>query len=199
MTLVEQAIALDRAAEVEMRQRQARVIDETFDQQANRTTLPAFNAEVARKLGEIAVNIASRRSLPVAVSVAQPQGAIYFCALEGSCADNAEWIRRKQNTVFHFGKSSLEVGAMFAHEGRSLASHGLLPNDYTLFGGGVPLRVSNAGIVGVMSVSGLDDVSDHELVIEALCWHLGIPHFDAVFSRSSLAGGEMGVEAHVVR
>ena len=177
-----------------MGHRHAQVIDETFDQQAARTTLPAFNAEIARKLGEIAVNIASRRGLPVALSIVQPQGAIFFCALEGSSADNAQWIRRKQNTVFHFGKSSLEVGAMFAREDRSLASHGLSTSDFTLFGGGVPLRVANAGIVGAMSVSGLDDVADHELVIEALCWHLGIPHVDAVLSRPVATTKRQGME-----
>ncbi len=35
------------------------------------------------------------------------------------------------------------------------------------------MRVANAGIVGVMSVSGLEDFKDHELVIETLSWHLG--------------------------
>lgn len=182
MKVVERAEALDAGRQVEMGRRHARMIDETFDQQAARTALPAFSADIARKLGEIAINLASRRNLPVAVSIAQPQGPIFFCALEGSSADNAEWIRRKQNTVFHFGKSSLEVGGMFAREGWSLASHGLSASDYTLYGGGVPLRVSNAGIVAVMSVSGLDDVSDHELVIEALCSHLGIPPIDTVLS-----------------
>lgn len=177
-----------------MGRRHAQVIDETFDQQAVRTTLPTFNAEIARKLGEIAVNIGSRRALPIAVSVVQPQGPLYFCALEGSSADNAEWLRRKQNTVFHFGKSSLEVGAVFAHEDRSLASHGLSVSDFTLFGGGVPLRVANAGIVGAMSVSGLDHVADHELVIEALCWHLGIPHVNAVLSHPVPAKVKQGVE-----
>ncbi|MGF6605275.1 hypothetical protein OKW45_000175 [Paraburkholderia sp. WSM4175] len=74
--------------------------DETFDQQAMRTMLPALNAEVARKLGEIVVNIASRRSLPVAVSVVHPRSALFYCALEGSCADNGQWIRRKEKSPY---------------------------------------------------------------------------------------------------
>lgn len=159
--------------------RMASVQDETFDEQARRVTLPAFNADIARKLGDIAVNLAFRRNLPVAVSVVHPSHALFYCALEGSSADNSQWIRRKENTVFHFGKSSLEVGRMFEHEEWSLASHGLSVQDYTLYGGGVPLRVAHAGIVGAMSVSGLDHVKDHQLVIEALCWHLGVPYVDS--------------------
>lgn len=171
--------------------------DETFEAQAMRTTLPSFNAETARKLGEIAVNIASRRGLPIAVSVVHPRSPLFYCALEGSCADNGEWIRCKQNTVFHFGRSSLEVGALFSREGWSLSSHGLNPGDYTLFGGGVPLRVANAGIVGAMSVSGLDEVADHELVIEALCWHLGISHTEGVLAYRCTTGTRKSEQAHV--
>ncbi|MGG1948272.1 heme-degrading domain-containing protein [Trinickia sp. NRRL B-1857] len=145
---------------------------ETFDEQAARTTLPTFGAEVARKLGEIAVNIAARRTLPIVVSVKSMHRTLFYCALEGSCADNDKWIRRKENTVLHFGKSSLEVGTMLRREGRTLAESGLSEEHYTVYGGGVPLRVASAGIVGVMSVSGLEDFKDHELVIETLSWHL---------------------------
>jgi uncharacterized protein (UPF0303 family) len=156
--------------------------DETFDEQARRTTLPVFNAEVARRLGEIVVNIATRRSLPIAVGVALPGRPLYFCALEGSNAENVDWIRRKESTVFRFERSSLEVGVMLERDGQRMASLGLSEQHYSTFGGGVPLRAANEGIVGAMCVSGLDHVADHELVVEALCWHLGVPHFNTILS-----------------
>ena len=86
---------------------------------------------------------------------------------------------------------------MFGHEGWSLSSHGLSAQDYTLFGGGVPLRVANAGIAGAMSVSGLDHIKDHELVIEALCWHLGIPRIDSVRSDPQAVGKKERERPHV--
>jgi uncharacterized protein (UPF0303 family) len=55
-------------------------------------------------LGEIVVNIAARRGLPIAVGIAQRDQPLYFCALEGSNAENVDWIRRKENTVFHFAR-----------------------------------------------------------------------------------------------
>jgi uncharacterized protein (UPF0303 family) len=161
--------------------------DETFDEQARRTTLPVFNAEVARRLGEIVVNIAGRRSLPIAVGVALPDRPLYFCALEGSNAENVDWIRRKENTVFRFERSSLEVGVMLEGEGQTVASLGLPEQRYSAFGGGVPLRVQNGDVVAAMCVSGLDHVADHELVVEALCWHLGVPHFKAILSHVAAA------------
>ena len=165
-----------------MSRRNVNTRDGTFDEQAKRTALPVFNAEVARRLGEIVVNIAARRSLPIAVGVALPDRPLYFCALEGSNAENVDWIRRKENTVFRFERSSLEVGVMLEQDGHRMMSPGLLEERYSTFGGGVPLRVADGGIVGAMCVSGLDHVADHELVVEALCWHLGVPHFNAILS-----------------
>ena len=77
-----------------MPRRNGFIRDETFDEQAQRTTLPVFNADVARRLGESAVNIAARRGLPIAVGIAQRDQPLYFCALEGSNAENVDWIRR---------------------------------------------------------------------------------------------------------
>jgi uncharacterized protein (UPF0303 family) len=150
-----------------------RIEDETFEQQASRTTLPRFNADIARRLGEITINIASRRGLPIAVSVVSARGPLFYCALDGSGAGDSEAIRRKQNTVFRFGKSSLEVGATFGRAGWSLQSQDLSGEDYALDGGGVPLRVANAELVGAMTVTGLDSVRNHELVVESIRWHVG--------------------------
>lgn len=170
-----------------MSRRNGSMQNETFDEQARRTTLPVFNTEVARRLGEIVVNIAARRSLPIAVAVALPDRPLYFCALEGSTAENVDWIRRKENTVLRFERSSLEVGVMLEREGQRTASPGLLEGRFSTFGGGVPLLVADGGIVGAMCVSGLDHVADHELVVEALCWHLGVPHFNAILSQVAAA------------
>jgi uncharacterized protein (UPF0303 family) len=165
-----------RHAPGEARQHESsmRAREQAFAERRQQITLPRFNAETARRLGEIAANIASRRGLPVAVSVVGTCGPLYFCALEGSCGDNVASIRRKQNTVFRFGKSSLEVAVTFAAKGWTLASRGMSGEDYSMCGGGVPLHTANAGLVGAIAVSGLGGRADHELAIEALHWHLGM-------------------------
>jgi uncharacterized protein (UPF0303 family) len=152
--------------------------------------LPRFDAETARSLGEVVANLASRRGLPVAVSIVRAGGPLYFCALEGSCADSAASNRRKQNTVLRFGKSSLEVGVTFAGKGWTLSSRGMAAEEYSLCGGGVPLFVADAGLVGAMAVSGLEGAADHELAMEALCWHVGmLPIQGAPFGCPTGIGG----------
>jgi uncharacterized protein (UPF0303 family) len=152
---------------------------EAFPKQALRMTLPRFNAETARSLGEIVANIASRRGLAMAVSVVRASGPLYFCALEGSCADHADSVRRKQNTVLHFGKSSWDMAMIFAREGWTLPSRGMSMDEFSLAGGGVPLYVANAGLVGAMAVSGLGSLADHRLALEALGWHVGMSPTEA--------------------
>lgn len=50
---------------------------------------------------------------------------------------------------------------------------GLSDDDYALDGGGVPLRIAGAGIVGAMTIAGLDSERNHALVVESLQWHVG--------------------------
>ena len=88
--------------------------------------------------------------------------------------DNAEWARRKGNVVARFHRSSYHVGLELRRKGTSLeAEFGLLTAEYAAHGGAFPLAVSGAGVVGVVTVSGLPQRTDHEFVVEALAQMLG--------------------------
>jgi uncharacterized protein (UPF0303 family) len=50
---------------------------------------------------------------------------------------------------------------------------GLDSADYVLAGGGFPVSVKNAGVIGVIAVSGLPERDDHGVIVAALCDHLG--------------------------
>jgi uncharacterized protein (UPF0303 family) len=54
-----------------------------------------------------------------------------------------------------------------------LERYGLPVAEYAAAGGSFPLHVEGAGIVGAVTVSGLPQRDDHELVVEALCAMLG--------------------------
>ncbi|MGR3909920.1 heme-degrading domain-containing protein [Burkholderia sp. SR8] len=144
-----------------------------FGDTASVPMLAHFDADVARRLGDIAINLASRRGLPIAVGIVGEAAPLFYCARDGSGAHHSDAIRRRQNTVLRFGASSLEVGARFRRAGWSLQSQGLSDADYALDGGGVPLRLAGGAIVGAMTIAGLDDERDHALVVESLRWHVG--------------------------
>ncbi|MBU9230038.1 heme-degrading domain-containing protein [Burkholderia multivorans] len=144
-----------------------------FDDDAADVTLPCFNADVACRLGEIATNLARRRGQPIAVGIVGTHAPLFYCALDGSGAADCEAIRRRQNTVLRFALSSRAVGATFRRTGQSLQSLGLSADDYALDGGGVPLRIAGARLVGALAIAGLDAERNHALAVESLRWHVG--------------------------
>jgi uncharacterized protein (UPF0303 family) len=102
---------------------------------------------------------------------------LFYCALQGTTPDNVEWVRRKNNVVARFHNSSYGVGLRFKLKNETLDSYsGLSVADFAAHGGAFPISVSGAGLVGSVTVSGLPQRADHELVVEALCAFLGQDH-----------------------
>jgi uncharacterized protein (UPF0303 family) len=82
-------------------------------------------------------------------------------------------VQRKSNAVARFHRSSYGVGLTMKMKNDTLESRGLPINEYASHGGSFPLTVKGAGIVGSVTVSGLPQRADHELVVEALCAIVG--------------------------
>lgn len=129
---------------------------------------PAFNEETAWRLGSRLRTLALDRNLIVVIDVRRPAHPLFYAALPGTTPDNAEWVRRKSNVVFRFHRSSYAVGLDLEQKQSSLETRGLPTADYASHGGSFPIRVVNAGIVAAVTVSGLPQRADHELVVEAL-------------------------------
>lgn len=136
--------------------------------------LPRFDENVAWEIGSRLRGLALARGLTVVIDVRRLGQPLFYCALEGTTPDNPEWVRRKSNVVARFHRSSYGVGLQLKSKGTSLEEgQGLPTADYATHGGSFPVYVEGAGIVGSITVSGLPQRADHELVIEALCAQLG--------------------------
>ena len=99
---------------------------------------------------------------------------LFACTTPGAKPDQADWIRRKRNTVHHFARSSYAVGRQLMLDQQTLeADHGLALVDYAAHGGGFPLFLEGK-CVGTIIVSGLLQRDDHNLVVTAIAAHLGI-------------------------
>jgi uncharacterized protein (UPF0303 family) len=131
--------------------------------------LPSLDAQVAWDLGARLRTMALERSLSVVIDVRRFGQPLFYAALEGTTPDNVEWVRRKSNVVARFHRSSYGVGLNLKSKNDTLEARGLPTNDYASHGGSFPLIVKGAGVVGSVTVSGLPQRADHELVVEALC------------------------------
>lgn len=142
--------------------------------QERELVLPHFDAKTAWELGLRLRTMAAERNLAVVIDVRRFGELLFYAAMEGTTPDNIEWVRRKTNVVARFSRSSYAIGIKEKIKNETLLeSQGLPLIDYATHGGSFPLTVSGAGMVGSVTVSGLPQRSDHELVIEALCAMLG--------------------------
>ncbi|HEY1766710.1 MAG TPA: heme-degrading domain-containing protein [Terracidiphilus sp.] len=135
--------------------------------------LPRFDARTAWELGTRLKTMAEERGLSVVIDVRRFGQPLFYAALEDTTPDNPEWVRRKSNVVARYHRSSYGMGANLKRKGETLEGRGHSIADFAAHGGAFPLFVEGAGIVGCVTVSGLPQRDDHELVVEALCAMLG--------------------------
>jgi uncharacterized protein (UPF0303 family) len=152
----------------------------TLALQEKELLFPHFDADSAWSLGLILRELAVARKHPIAIDIrrfGQPHQPLFYAALPGTTPDNSRWIQRKSNTVARFHRSSYAVGLYLKQANTTIAEKHSLPEvDYAAHGGSFPLHVATAGIIGAVTVSGLPQREDHNLVVEALCVALHRDH-----------------------
>ncbi|MGW2780556.1 heme-degrading domain-containing protein [Streptomyces populi] len=140
-----------------------------LEEQERRLTLQRFTHDDAWALGTLLVELAREREAPVAIDIRRGGQQLFHAALPGSTPDNDAWIDRKRRVVERYGCSSLLVGSRFRAKGTTFEESSRLdPDTYAAHGGAFPIAVTGAGVVGTVVVSGLPQVEDHKMVVEAL-------------------------------
>ncbi|WP_432018473.1 heme-degrading domain-containing protein [Streptomyces sp. 1222.5] len=142
---------------------------EELQEQERRLVFRRFTHDDAWALGSLLVELARERRAPVAVDIHRAGQQLFHAALPGSTPDNDAWIARKRRVVERYGASSYLVGARFRAKGTTFEDSSRLdPDTYAAHGGSFPVHVENVGVVGAVTVSGLPQIEDHRLVVEAL-------------------------------
>ncbi|WP_375482186.1 heme-degrading domain-containing protein [uncultured Jatrophihabitans sp.] len=140
-----------------------------LEEQESRLEFTHFDNLDAWNLGVRLVGLATERALPVAIDIRRHGQQLFHAALPGTTPENDAWIERKIRVVDRFAAASLLVRLRLAESGQALdAGLGVDPAQYAAHGGCVPLRIRGVGVVGTVTVSGLPQVQDHALVVEAL-------------------------------
>jgi uncharacterized protein (UPF0303 family) len=140
----------------------------------------SFDYDTAWRLGQSLRELAISRNQSLVIDIrrfGQPHQPLFYTALAGTTPDNPRWVQRKSNVVARFHRSSYAIGLALEQSNRTFSERYNLPDaDYAAHGGSFPIYVTGAGIIGCVTVSGLPQREDHNLVIEALCLELNQDH-----------------------
>ncbi|MCK6600717.1 MAG: heme-binding protein [Bacteroidetes bacterium] len=131
--------------------------------------LPAFSNRTAFEMGQKICELAQSRNQKIAVEIARLTHPVFLFVDDTLPADKQNWIRRKANVAKRFEESSLAVKLDLAAGKMTLEkTFGLDEKDYLAKGGSIPVFVRQAGMVATITVSGLHDEADHQLILDAL-------------------------------
>ena len=148
--------------------------------QERELVFPGFDAATAWSLGNRLREMAVERKAPVVIDIRRfgdPHQQLFFTALTGTTPDNARWVARKAKIVARFHRSSYAAGLYLQEQGITFEQKYSLPDaEYATHGGAFPITVAGAGIIGSVTVSGLPQRADHELVVEGICLELKLDY-----------------------
>lgn len=148
---------------------------ETIKRQEVTLVFERFDEAVAFEIGSAIRERALKQDMPIIVEIRTFDRPLFYAAMPGSNASNPDWARRKINVVKRYLRSTYRLVLEQQRPDRTFkVGEGLDVSDYVLAGGGFPVTVKGAGVIGVIAVSGLPEREDHNVVVDALCVHLGV-------------------------
>jgi uncharacterized protein (UPF0303 family) len=133
-----------------------------------------FDQRDALALGMLLADMGTERRLPIAIDIRRDQHVLFHASLTGATPDNDAWVERKSRTAQRYLEPSLLVGLRGRLGGGRLEDNGWFDERlYASHGGAFPIYVTGTGVVATVTVSGLPQQADHDLVVEALQTFLG--------------------------
>lgn len=135
----------------------------------------SFTNADAWELGTMVVMEGRRLGVSIAVRIRLNNGyTVFQYGMDGTNLYNEQWLTRKENTVRTLEQSSLRLYMSLRETQETLEERFLNPNEYAACGGGFPIRVEEVGVIGSIAVSGLDHVSDHDLLVKCISKYLHV-------------------------
>ncbi|MFF2018906.1 heme-degrading domain-containing protein [Paenibacillus sp. NPDC058177] len=148
---------------------------EAIKEQERLLRFDRFTYDTGIEIGLKILNEAKREGQNLAVDVSICGHQIFHASLEGTTADNDEWLRKKKNTVYRFYQSSFAIQLKLKEEGKRLEdAFALSSADFTDAGGGFPIKVKGIGIIGAIVLTGTTQEDEHIRITSCLSDYLGI-------------------------
>lgn len=131
--------------------------------------LPAISIEIVKEVGEHASALALERNYPITISVELHGDEVFRAALPGSSSEHDSWIIRKARVVNLTGHSTMYERVKAEEDGINWHDfHEVEDATHAIHGGGFPLISRDRGFEGVLLISGLPQVEDHNFAVEVL-------------------------------
>lgn len=135
-----------------------------------------FTHDTAWQLGIRLKEAVEALGKAVAIDIQFMGQPLFFFAMPGTTPDNIDWIRRKRNVVLRFHRSSYAIGLDLKKNKTSLLEKAGLPvRDYAPHGGCFPLLIRGTGCMGTITISGLPQREDHNVLVDVLATWLNRP------------------------
>ncbi|OZJ01953.1 hypothetical protein BZG36_05247 [Bifiguratus adelaidae] len=144
---------------------------DTLLEQEKQLQFTQFTSVDALNLGLAMLKLAHARpdKKPVTIDITRAGHQLFHFSMDGTGIDNDEWVKRKSRTVARFGHSSYYMGQKLAKDGQTVEEkYYISERDYATHGGSFPLIIKNVGPVGSITVSGLKQEEDHQMVVDAI-------------------------------
>lgn len=137
-------------------------------------SFPEFNCNSALEIGLYLIERAQKEHKAITVDITIEGQQIFHCALEGTTYENDLWVKRKNRVTLKFQKSSYYISLLLKSQNKTIEeAYELSSVWYAAFGGAYPIITEERGFIGTITVSGLPDHEDHEMVVDAIKWYLG--------------------------
>ena len=140
-----------------------------LQQQEEEIQFKSFDNNMAFVIGLALLEAARGKGKGVTIDIARNGQQLFHFAMPGTSRDNDVWVQRKNNVVNRFGHSSYYMGVSLKSKGQTMEEKYLISSgEYAAHGGAFPLIIRGVGVVGTITVSGLPQEEDHELVVTTI-------------------------------
>lgn len=146
---------------------------QAIEEQERSLQFDFFDSDTALTIGLSLVKKAKAEKKMIAIDINKSGHLLFHYAFSGTSPDNYYWIERKRATVSRFLKSSLYIGLTLKKEGVTIEErYNISSSEYTPSGGAFPITIKNTGVIGAITVSGLTEEEDHDMVVWAVSNYL---------------------------
>lgn len=133
----------------------------------------SFGQEDAAEIGWRLFGKAKAKNQRIAVHISMNRRDMFHLSMDGCTPDNDIWLRKKENMVYRFYKSSLNTVTFCELMGTNVFDfYGLDADSYAEAGGGFPIILKGTGCVGAICCGGMTPQQDHQIIVDILTEYL---------------------------